>query len=161
MTTEAFFEDGSRLLTPHAFAFVLDGEMKRAIRAQNFLTLLVLEARREWEGLEVTADDATLADLGDLLGRETRETDLVGRSDEGLLSLVLLDADFDSAIGVVGRIASRVHSYEFRTPLRIAVGAACCPTHAVAADALRREALARPVATWRRGTASRLSTSGH
>jgi GGDEF domain-containing protein len=151
MMTEAFFEDGSRLLTPHAFAFVLDGEMRRAVRSQNFLTLVVLEARREWEGLEVTADEATLGDLAQLLGREVRETDLLGRTDTGLLSMVLLDADIDSALTVVTRLASRVHSYEFPTPLRISVGAACCPTHAVAADALRREALARPVATWRRG----------
>ena len=58
MATDQFFEEeGSRLLTPNAFEFVLDGELKRAVRSQNFLTLVVLETRREWEGLEVTADD--------------------------------------------------------------------------------------------------------
>jgi hypothetical protein len=50
MPTE-FFAEGSRLLTPDAFEFVLDGELKRAVRSQNFLTLIVLETRREWEGL--------------------------------------------------------------------------------------------------------------
>ena len=39
---DAFFEEGSRLLTPSAFEFVLDGELKRAVRSQNFLTLLVI-----------------------------------------------------------------------------------------------------------------------
>jgi hypothetical protein len=43
---EAFFAEGSRLLTPAAFAFVLDNEMKRAARSQNFFTLLVLDAKR-------------------------------------------------------------------------------------------------------------------
>ena len=37
--TDAFFEEsGSRLLTQNAFEFVLDGEMKRAVRSQNYLT---------------------------------------------------------------------------------------------------------------------------
>jgi diguanylate cyclase (GGDEF)-like protein len=161
MTTPAFFEDGSRLLTPHAFDFVLEGELKRAVRSQNFLTLVVIEARREWDGLEVTANDATLEDVAQIVGREVRNTDLLGRTDRGLLSMVLLDADFDGAMNVVQRLAARVESHEFPTPLRISVGAACCPTHAVSADSLRQEALARPVATWRRGPASRLSTSGH
>ena len=57
--SDLFFEEGSRLLTPNAFEFVLDGELKRAVRSQNFLTLVVLEAKREWEGLMVTADDGT------------------------------------------------------------------------------------------------------
>ncbi len=40
---DAFFEDDSRLLTPHAFEFVLDGEMKRAVRSQNYLTSSYLQ----------------------------------------------------------------------------------------------------------------------
>ena len=31
----------SRVLTPGAFEFVLDSELKRAVRSQNFLTLVV------------------------------------------------------------------------------------------------------------------------
>jgi len=61
---DAFFEEeGSRLLTPHAFEFVLDGEMKRAVRSQNYLTLVALETRREWDGMTVTADDGTLDEV--------------------------------------------------------------------------------------------------
>ena len=55
---DAFFEEeGSRLLKATAFEFVLQGEMKRAVRSQNFLTLVVLETQREWDGITVTADD--------------------------------------------------------------------------------------------------------
>ena len=71
MSNDAFFEEGSRLLTPQAFEFVLDGELKRAVRSQNFLTLVVLEARREWEGLEVTADDGTVDAVAQVVGRDT------------------------------------------------------------------------------------------
>ena len=55
MTT--FYEENSKLLTPGAFEFVLDSELKRAVRSQNYLTLATVEARRAWAGLPSTADD--------------------------------------------------------------------------------------------------------
>jgi hypothetical protein len=160
MTHDQFFEqEGSRVLTPHAFGFVLEGELKRAVRSQNFLTLIVLEARREWEGLEVTADDGTVDAVAQVVGREVRDTDLIGRTEKGTLSLVLLDADFESSTRVIDRVMSRIDSYEFPTPLRISVGAACYPTHAVDADSLQHQAAARPVVSWRGGrAAARTST---
>jgi GGDEF domain-containing protein len=150
--SDPFFEDGSRLLTPSAFEFVLDGELKRAVRSQNFLTLVVLEAKREWEGLMVTADDGTVDEVAQLVGREVRDTDLLGRTDKGVVSLVLLDADYDNSTRVIDRVVSRIGNYEFATPLRISVGAACYPTHAVDGDSLKRQALSRPVVSWRGGT---------
>jgi hypothetical protein len=84
MANDQFFEqEGSRLLTPSAFEFVLDGELKRAVRSQNFLTLVVLETRREWEGLEVSADDGTVEAVAQVIGREVRDTDLLGKTDKG------------------------------------------------------------------------------
>ena len=53
MPGDTFFGGNQRVLRPHAFEFVLDGELKRAVRSQNFLTLVVLEASREWDGLTV------------------------------------------------------------------------------------------------------------
>jgi hypothetical protein len=50
MPSSSFYEEGSRLLTPGAFEFVLDSELERAVRSQNYLTLVVVETRREWEG---------------------------------------------------------------------------------------------------------------
>jgi GGDEF domain-containing protein len=161
MASDPFFEEGSRLLTPNAFDFVLDGELKRAVRSQNFLTLVVLETRREWEGLEVTADDGTVEEVAQVVGREVRDTDLLGRTDRGTLSLVLLDADFESSARVIDRLVSRIDSYDFPTPLRISVGAACYPTHAVDADSLKRQAVSRPVISWRRAALTKTSTSRH
>ena len=162
MAADPFFEEGSRLLTPNAFDFVLDGELKRAVRSQNFLTLVVLETRREWEGLEVTADDGTVEEVAQVVGREVRDTDLIGRTDKGTLSLVLLDADFDSSARVIDRLVSRIDNYDFPTPLRISVGAACYPTHAVDADSLKQQAVSRPVVSWRGGTSlPKTSSSRH
>ena len=151
MASDPFFEEGSRLLTPNAFDFVLDGELKRAVRSQNFLTLVVLETRREWEGLEVTADDGTVEEVAQVVGREVRDTDVLGYASEGLLSLMLLDADYENSTKVIDRLVERMDHHEFRTPLRISMGAACYPTHAVDADSLKRQASSHPVVNWRGG----------
>lgn len=154
MTSSSFYEEGSRLLTPGAFEFVLDSELKRAVRSQNFLTLVVVEASREWEGMTVSADDGTLQEVASLIGREVRDTDLLGHTARGTLALVLLDADFEHSTRVIDRLVARIENYEFSTALRIAVGAACYPTHAVDADTLKRQAASRPIVNWRGGLRS-------
>jgi hypothetical protein len=53
-------------------------------------------------------------------------------------------------------VVARIENYEFQNALRIAVGAACYPTHAVDAESLKRQALSRPLVNWRGGR--RLST---
>ena len=152
MADTFFEEDGSRLLTANAFEFVLDGEMKRAVRSQNYLTLIALEARREWDGMTVTADEGTLDEVARIIGHDVRDTDLLGSTEAGVLSLVLLDADYDNATKVIDRLVQRIDHYEFTTPLRISVGAACYPTHAVDPDSLKQQALSHPVVNWRGGS---------
>src|SRR4030095_5935894 len=138
---DAFFEEeGSRLLKANAFEFVIQGEMKRAVRSQNFLTLVVLETQREWDGMAVTADDGTVDEVARIVGHEVRDTDLIGNTETGVLSLVLLDADYDNCTKVIDRLVQRIDDYDFASPLRISVGAACYPTHAVDADSLRHRA---------------------
>jgi GGDEF domain-containing protein len=152
--TSSFYEEGSKLLTPSAFEFVLDSELKRAVRSQNFLTLVVVEASREWEGMTMTADDGTVQEVAQIIGREVRDTDLLGHTDKGTLALVLLDTDFDHSAKVIDRLVSRIENYEFPTAVRIAVGAACYPTHAVDAQTLKRQAISHPVVNWRGGIRS-------
>jgi len=149
MTTSAFYEDDSRLLTSGAFEFVLDSELKRAVRSQNFLTLVTVETGREWDGMTVTADDGTMKEIASIIGHEIRDTDLLGHTERGTLALVLLDSDFDHSTKVINRLVSRLENYEFPTPLRIVVGAACYPTHAVDAESLKQQALAHPLVNWR------------
>ena len=143
--TTAFYEDGSNLLTASAFEFVFDSELKRAVRSQNFLTLVMVAASREWEGMMVTADEGVVHQVAQLIGKEIRGTDLLGRGDSGTLALVLLDADYDHSIRVIDRLVSRLENYAFAAPLRVSLGAACYPTHAVSADALKRQAMTRPI----------------
>jgi hypothetical protein len=154
VTSRPFFERDSKVLTPDAFEFVLDSELKRADRYQNYLTLVTLEACREWEGMSVTADDGTLEELAGVIRREVRGTDMVGHADNGTLGLMLLDADFDQSARVIDRLVSRIQAYKFPTALRIAIGAASYPTHAIVADSLKRQALSRPLVNWRGGAHS-------
>ena len=149
----AFYEEGSKFLTPGAFEFVLESELKRAVRRQNYVTLILVEASREWEGVSIAADDGTVREVGQVLGKEIRDTDLLGHAGKGGLAVVLLDADFDQSASVIDRLITRIEDYDFQTTLRIAVGAACYPTHAVDVDSLMREASSRAVVNWRRGNA--------
>ena len=154
MTSDPFYAHDSKVLTRAAFEFVLDSELKRADRYQNYLTLVTVETSREWEGMTVTADDGTLEEVALVIRREIRGTDLLGHHDKGTLGLVLIDADFDHSTRVIDRLVSRIQGYKFPTVLRIAIGAACYPTHAVLADSLKRQALSRPLVSWRGGADS-------
>src|ERR1700752_3262007 len=100
----SFYEEGSRLLTAGAFEFVLGSELKRAVRSQYFLTLVMVEASREGEGMTVTVDDGPVPEVAQLTGKEVRDTDLLGLTDKGTLSLVLLDTDFEHSARVVDRL---------------------------------------------------------
>ena len=148
--SDPFYEQDTRLLKPHAFEFVLDGELKRAVRSQNYLTLVTLETNREWDGMTVTADDGTVEEVAGLIRNEVRDTDVLGYTTSGLLSLVLLDADYENSTKVIDRLIQRMDHYDFPTPLRVSVGAACYPTHAVDAESLKRQAVSHPVVNWRR-----------
>jgi GGDEF domain-containing protein len=140
MADEPFLQEEFRVLTPEAFDFVLNNELKRAVRSQNFLTLVVVDPQSE----ERVRQDA-VRQIAQLVSREVRETDLLSATPEGRLSMVLLDADMQSSMRVIDRLMIRLEHYQFATPLAIAVGAACCPTHGSDADTLRRVAEARTV----------------
>jgi len=142
----AFTEEDFRVLKPEAFEFVLSNELKRALRSQSFLTLLVIEpalrgARDGGNGER----DAAVRQVAQLVSREVRETDLLSQTGHGQLSIVLLDSDLQNALGVVDRLMSRLENYEFARPLTFEVGAACCPTHAADAESLRRAAESHPL----------------
>ena len=131
-----------RALPPEVFDFVVNNELKRAIRSQNFLTLLVVDPTPQ------SADgqrSQLAAELARVIGRVVRETDILSPGADGRLSLVLLDADFNSSMRVVDRLMTWVEHYEFRTPATFSIGAASCPTDGVDLATLRSAAAARPV----------------
>ena len=148
MATDPFLEEDFRVLTPEAFEFVLTNELKRAMRSQNFVTLVVVEPAIKGiaPGENGERDDA-VREVARLISRDVRETDLLSHTSKGQLSVVLLDADLENSLRVIDRLMARLDHYEFAQPLTFEVGAACCPTHGVDADSLRRAAETRPVRT--------------
>ena len=135
------------VLTPETFEFVLSNELKRALRSQNFVTLVLIESR--------SRDSAEgLRQIPELLHLELRETDLL-TVDDVEVSMVLLDADLQNSRRVIDRVMARLEHYQFSTPLDIHVGAACCPTHGADAETLKRVASAA-----RTGIARRIEPRG-
>jgi GGDEF domain-containing protein len=148
MAMDPFLEEDFRVLTPEAFEFVLTNELKRAVRSQNFLTLVLMEPALKGDSADRNGErDDAVREVARLVSREVRETDLLSHTSRGRLSVVLLDADLESSIGVIDRLMGRLDHYEFARPLTFEVGAACCPTHGSDAASLRRVAESRPIRT--------------
>ena len=154
MPGDPFLQGDSRVLTPEAFDFVLNNELKRAVRSQNFLTLLLVEPTARDPKRLPQAE--VVREVARLVSREVRETDLLSQTTDGQLSVVLLDSDLNNSMQVVDRLLARFEHYEFETPVSVEVGAATCPTHGADAETLRRAAGTRPVHPRRddRGNAS-------
>jgi len=155
MCPDPFLQDDFRVLTPEAFDVVLTNELKRAVRSQSYLTLLVVEPTLRESPDAAPGEGSTVDSIEDrseavrqiarLVSREVRETDLLSQTEQSQLSVVLLDADLQNSLRVVDRFMARLEHYQFARPLAIGVGAASCPTHGADAETLRRSAKARTV----------------
>jgi GGDEF domain-containing protein len=134
------------VLNPETFEFILANELKRAVRSQNFVTLVMIQPR--------AGDHAdAVGEIAQLVNPELRETDLLAVDQEAVW-MVLLDADLQNSTHVIERVTSRLEHYRFTVPLDIDVGAACCPTHGADAGSLKRAAAAA------RGRLARRSSHG-
>jgi GGDEF domain-containing protein len=146
-----FFDETLRVLTPEAFEFVLNNELKRALRSQDLLTLVLLDATGE----SAVSGEQPMAEMARLVGDELRGTDLIARTGDRQLSLVLFDSDVVGSARAIERVLGRLVHYNFPQPMSIAVGAACFPTDGTDLEALRRHAHLRPLVTRRTGGPSR------
>ena len=117
-----FYEEGSKLLTAGAFEFVLDGELKRAVRSRNHLTLVTVETSRESEDDSARPDESLMKEVAQVIGTQVRDTDLMGHTSRGTIAIALIDTDFSLSERVIDRLVSRIENHEFPNALRIAVG---------------------------------------
>jgi GGDEF domain-containing protein len=121
-------------VTHETFEFVLANELKRAVRSQNFVTLVMIQPR-------VGERAHAVEEIARLVTSELRETDLLAFDEESVWML-LLEADSQNSTHVIERVMSRLEHYRFTEPLDIDVGAACCPMHGADAATLKRAAAA-------------------
>jgi GGDEF domain-containing protein len=142
MTSSRFYDSASGVLTRDAFSLMLDHKLRQAQRTQEFLTLIVFSADRQTRGIVDSADEWVMNELARLIRYVVRNTDLLGRYADGMLSLLLTGIDIERADAVMGRLNDTLRRYRMH-PTRIRVGAACCPTHAISPDELFKQAMAR------------------
>jgi hypothetical protein len=157
MTADPFLDEDYRVLTSEAFEFVLNNELKRAVRSQNFLTLVNVTPHLSGASASAAGDcELAVRQIARLISRDVRETDLLAETDKGRLSLVLLDADMPNSVNVIERLRTRLDAYAFPKPLTLEIGAATCPTHGADVESLRRVAETQAMYSRRddRGTAS-------
>jgi len=147
MNPGTFFPNNSKLLAPTAFRFVLNRELRHAMRANGCRSLVTIETTRDLGGTTVSADDETMHEIAQVLNNEMRDRDLLGYTDAGTLSLVLRSTDYQRSMRVVDRLMAKLERHSFQAPVQIAVGAACYPMHAMGAESLKRWAVSHPVAS--------------
>jgi hypothetical protein len=101
-------------MKPDVFLFLLDLEVKRARRYQNFLSILLLEFR-EYPDAEQAEDlRSCYQALTDLLMGETRETDIIGTLRENELIILLPYADACAGKLAGARLEKVMEHYDFR-----------------------------------------------
>lgn len=109
------------------FDFLVEWEIKRSLRYQDFATLLILEPDRRPRLPE------TLGTLVTLIKKNIRETDLTGRIGNIRFGVLLLKSDLDGAYSTASRIMDHVSKYIFsqekKQHLTVSIGGACFPTN--------------------------------
>lgn len=123
-------ESFGRILNRDLFHFVLDIEVKRSRRYQNFLCLMLFKIRQlsmegDREGMQ-----ACYRKLGDLLMEETRESDLIGSLGLDRLVVLLPYADMKTGAHVKSRFEDTLKYYDFKSKgLEIMIEQICFPVN--------------------------------
>ena len=121
------FDKETETLTSCLFSFLVDWEMKRSLRYQNFVSLLIFEPDQKPQ------DTETLRTLVTLIRKHIRETDLIGRIGNTRFGLLLIKSNLDGAYITASRIVEHVDNYIFSQEkfqhLSLSIGGACFPTN--------------------------------
>ena len=113
-----------------SFLFLLDLEIKKAQRYQNYLTLLSFTF--DYLNPSLTKNPGiSLKTMGNLLRDELRETDVIGQGATNRLLVMLPYADMVGAQKVRKRLEQTLRDYGFGTrEFAIQIDEVCFPTHA-------------------------------
>jgi GGDEF domain-containing protein len=132
----------TRILNQDLFLFLLDLEVKRARRYQNFLCLLLLRIKqfsleRNGGGLQ-----ACYQTLSHLLVQEMRESDIIGSFELDKLVVLLPYADVKASDHVKSRFEAALKNYDFESRgLEVMIDQICFPIHGTDTMDLIRRAL--------------------
>ena len=123
------------------FSRLLELELKRSLRYQSFISILLVEAHAG--GTEDGENHPLVSGkLALLIGEQLRETDLIGTYNENVLSVVLLHSDKTMAHRVAQRLGILMSQY-FGTSTsqgHFSIGGACFPSNATDLSSLYQTA---------------------
>ena len=122
-----FLEEKTGLFLTDFFDFLVEWEIKRSFRYQNFASLLILEPDR------ILQSPSTLKTLVNLIKKNIRETDLIGRIGRDKFGILLLISDVEGSNNIASRIIDHIRNYLFSQKkdqhLTVSIGGACFPIH--------------------------------
>ncbi|MGA2316996.1 MAG: diguanylate cyclase [Thermodesulfobacteriota bacterium] len=138
--TEAAF---GRVLNRDLFLFLLDLEVKRARRYQNFLCLMLLKIKpflKEDDGGGLQACHQILSNL---LMEEIRESDIIGSLKLDKLAVLLPYADVKAGDHVKSRFEDALKYYDFKSKgVEVMIDQVCFPIDGTDTTDLIKRALA-------------------
>jgi len=119
-----------RILNRDLFLFLLDLEVKRARRYQNFLCLMLIKIKQFSKEDNGGGLKACYQTLSDLLIEEMRESDIIGSLELDKLVVLLPYADVKTGIHVQSRFEDALEYYDFKSKgFEIMIDQVCFPTH--------------------------------
>jgi len=120
----------SRILSRDLFLFLLDLEVKRARRYQNFLCLMSLKIERLTGDGDVANLQSCHRTLINLLLEEIRESDTIGSLELNKLVVLLPYADAKAGAYVKSRFEDVLKYYDFKNNgFKVVVDQVCFPVH--------------------------------
>lgn len=137
MLNRNFFQDRD------FFLHILEMELKRSLRYQSFTSVLLIEIPTTRK-LDLSGTATFLERVVASLSSQIRDTDIIGTTNEGTITVILHNCDKRSTSEVVNRVNCWMLHYfgsdSNGSSSRLGVGAACFPTHATDSEHLLRAA---------------------
>jgi len=131
-----------RILRKDLFLYFLDLEVKLARRYQNFLCLLLLNLKQLHKMDNERYFQTCQQTLGNLLGREMRETDMLGFLGKNKLAVLLPYADASAGDHAKSRVESTLKYYDFEGKgYEVTIDKICYPMHGTDTMELIKKAL--------------------
>jgi GGDEF domain-containing protein len=131
-----------RILNRDLFLFLLDLEVKRARRYQNFLCLMLFKIKQFSKEDNGGGLKACYQTLSDLLMEEIRESDIIGSLELDRLVVLLPYADVKAGTYVQSRFEDALKYYDFKNKgFEIMIDQVCFPVHGTDTMDLIRRAL--------------------
>jgi GGDEF domain-containing protein len=123
-------ETFGRILNRDLFLFILDIEVKRSRRYQNFLCLVLFKMKQFSQEGNRGGLQACCRKLGHLLMEETRESDIIGSLKLDRFVVLLPYADMKAGAHVKSRFEDALKYYDFKKKgIEIMIDQVCFPVN--------------------------------